>query len=126
LKQALKHLSLFLLVAGAFAVTGSSAQKLLIPVPLAPPPANASPYGAVPPALLVAPEPPEPERWTKEDVTLEEQFSTLKKETMAAYQIEIDACKLENVMDQPQCLAQAKSGMEKEMSLIKARFGMYD
>ena len=101
--------------------SASHAQKLSIPIPLAPPPANTAVE-----LSPVIPEPPEPERWTKEDVTLDEQFSTAKKETMAAYQIAVDACKLENVTEQPQCLALAKSGMEKEMSLIKARFGILD
>ena len=108
-------------MAGALTASASHAQNLSIPIPLAPPPANSAVQLAP-----VIPEPPEPERWTKEDVTHEEQFSTAKKETMAAYQIALDACRLENAMDQPQCLAQAKSGMEKEMSLIKARFGITD
>ncbi len=122
MKQALKYLRLFLLIAGAIGACPSQAQqRLLIPVPLAPPPTSAVLNAE---RSSVPQQEPDPERWTKEDLTLDEQFSTAKKETMAAYQIALDQCKLELVEAQPACIAQAKSEMEKEMSLIKTRFGI--
>lgn len=122
MKQALKYLRVFLLIAGTFGACASQAQqRLLIPVPLAPPPTSAELAAEYP--SVQQPE-PEPERWTKEDLTLDEQFSTAKKEAMAAYQIALDQCKLELIELQPACIAQAKGEMETEMSLIKARFGI--
>lgn len=104
-------------------VSASQAQTLLIPVPLAPPPASAALTTAGQAALQ---ESPEPERWTKEDLTLDEQYSTARKEAMAAYQIAVDDCKLGDVSAQPDCLAKAKRDMETDMALIKARFGITD
>jgi len=120
-KQSFKKLLVYFFLATSLVVTGASAQKLLIPVPLAPPP---TPGDASLAPTFSFQDAPDPERWTTDDVTLDEQFSTAKKETMAAYQIALDTCKLEHASDQPACIAQAKAEMEKEMSLIKARFGI--
>lgn len=94
------------------------AQKLLIPVPLGEP----APPGTVQRSELVPT--PEPERWTKEDLTWEEQYSTAKKEALAAHQIAKSECLSLSQPEQSFCLIQAKSVMDKEMSDINKRFGI--
>ncbi len=91
-------------------------QKLLIPVPLAAPPLEAQ---YVPPAVFI-----EPDRWTKEDITHEEQFNTAKKETMSAYADAKNACKELSPTEQDSCLRDAKTEMDKEMLNIQNRFGI--
>ena len=92
-------------------ISDAYAQKLLIPVPLPEPSAAAIPA-------------PEPERWTKEDLTWEEQYSTAKKETLAAYHEAKLECQTLAQPEQSFCLIQAKNVMDKEMAAINKRFGM--
>lgn len=94
------------------------AQRLLVPVPL-PPPGSAQ--GS---SITVPPDASEPERWTKEDLTLDEQYSTAKKEAQAAHQLAKEECLLLSKSEQPVCLLQAKNQMEKEMAAINKRFGL--
>ena len=118
----LKHFNLIkcsTILTVALLVSGNAqAQKLLIPVPLAPPPAAGSnSLSPVTPA-------PEPERWTKEDLTLDEQYSTAKKESQAAFHQAKAECQLLSASEQSACLNQAKTEMDKEMTAINKRFGM--
>ncbi len=108
------------LAAALLVAWSSQAQTLLIPVPLAPPPAAGS-ISATPAAPV-----PEPERWTKEDLTHDEQYSTAKKETQAAFHQAKAECQLLTVSEQSNCLTQAKNEMDKEMTAINRRFGIPD
>jgi hypothetical protein len=78
-----------------------------------------------PPPEIRWPE-PEPERWTQEDVTLEQRFDTARKETVAAHQEAINACKDMHPSEQADCTSQAKAQLELELAQLKAkaRFGM--
>jgi len=78
-----------------------------------------------PPPEIRWPE-PEPERWTQEDVTLEQRFETARKETLAAYQEAVNACKDFHTSEQADCTRQAKAQFELELAQLKAkaRFGM--
>jgi len=78
-----------------------------------------------PPPEIRWPE-PEPERWTQEDVTLEQRFDTARKETLAAHQEELNACKDLPQTEQVACMSQAKAQLELELAQLKAkaRFGM--
>ena len=78
-----------------------------------------------PPPEIRWPE-PEPERWTQEDVTLEQRFDTARKETLAAHQEAINACKDMHPSEQADCASQAKAQLELELAQLKAkaRFGM--
>lgn len=84
------------------------------------------------PALPLPPPPevrwpePEPERWTQEDVTLEQRFDTARKETLAAHQEALNACKDMHPSEQTECTSQAKAQLELELAQLKAkaRFGM--
>lgn len=92
-------------------------QTLSVPVPLPPAPTRHE-------LVESKPATPEPDRWTTEDITLDEQFATAKKETMAAYQIAIDECKHMPAERVASCTSQARHEMESEMARIKAQFGM--
>ncbi|MEI8400499.1 MAG: hypothetical protein WCG12_06800 [Alcaligenaceae bacterium] len=78
-----------------------------------------------PPPEIRWPE-PEPERWTQEDVTLEQRFDTARKETLAAHQEAMNACKGMHPSEQTECASQAKAQLELELAQLKAkaRFGM--
>ncbi len=78
-----------------------------------------------PPPEIRWPE-PEPERWTQEDVTLEQRFDTARKETLAAHQEAMNACKAMPPAEQTECAKQAKAQLELELAQLKAkaRFGM--
>lgn len=98
--------------------------RLLVPVPLEPLPVQTSPAASSTGSFAQSQQALEPERWTQEDITLEEQLGTAKNETMAAYKIALEECKNLPVPDQGVCIAQAKSEMEKEMGIIRNRFGL--
>jgi len=93
-----------------FGLTGVQAQTTL---PLPPPPEIRWPE-------------PEPERWTQEDVTLEQRFDTARKETLAAHQEAMNACKEVPPAERTECTTQAKAQLELELAQLKAkaRFGM--
>lgn len=78
-----------------------------------------------PPPEIRWPE-PEPERWTQEDVTLEQRFDTARKETVAAHQEAMNVCKDMHPSEQTECTNQAKAQLELELAQLKAkaRFGM--
>ena len=78
-----------------------------------------------PPPEIRWPE-PEPERWTQEDVTLEQRFNTARKETLAAHQEAMNACKDLQPAERTDCASQAKALLELELAQLKAkaRFGM--
>ena len=88
--------------------------------------------GASAQTLLPLPEPPtihwpepEPERWTQEDLTLEQRFETARKETLAAYQEAMNTCKAMHPSEQADCTQEAKAQLELELAQLKAkaRFG---
>jgi hypothetical protein len=68
---------------------------------------------------------PEPERWTQEDLTLEQRFETARKETLAAYQEAMNTCKAMHPTEQADCTSEAKAQLELELAQLKAkaRFG---
>ena len=78
-----------------------------------------------PPPVIHWPE-PEPERWTQEDVTLEQRFDTARKETLAAHQEALNECKELPALERADCTNQAKAQLELELAQLKAkaRFGM--
>jgi hypothetical protein len=78
-----------------------------------------------PPPEIRWPE-PEPERWTQEDVTLEQRFDTARKETLAAHQEAMNECKEMKASARIECINQAKAQLELELAQLKAkaRFGM--
>jgi len=78
-----------------------------------------------PPPVIHWPE-PEPERWTQEDVTLEQRFDTARKETLAAHQEALNECKELPALERADCTSQAKAQLELELAQLKAkaRFGM--
>ena len=96
------------------------AQKLLIPVPLGPPATVTNNSG------LTAETTPEPERWTKEDLTLDEQYSTATKEAQAAFHEAKIECRTLSSPEQATCLILAKNEFDREMASIKKRFGLPD
>lgn len=107
-------------IASVMLMTASFAQAQQtssIPVPLPPP-------GTELPLNEPARDTHEPDRWTQEDITLDEQFATAKKETMAAYQIALDECKGLPASELQTCVGLAKSEMEKEMARIRRLFGL--
>ena len=104
-------------VAGAAGLTlPVYAQILLGPLP---PPGSA-------PASRGQPEtaPADPPRWTQEDITPEEKRITAQKEARAAYQVELDICKIMHPSERPACIAQARADFQQEMADIDARFGI--
>ena len=78
-----------------------------------------------PPPEIQWPE-PEPERWTQEDVTLEQRFETARKESVAAHHEALNACKEVHPSEQADCIQQAKAQLDLELAQLKAkaRFGM--
>ena len=108
-RYSLRHQGLCLCLAW-LSMSGAHAQSTL---PLPPPP------------IINWPE-PEPERWTQEDVTLEQRFETARKETLAAHQEEVNACKDLPTVQRADCLSQAKAQLTLELAQLKAkqRFGM--
>lgn len=78
-----------------------------------------------PPPEIQWPE-PEPERWTQEDVTLEQRFETARKESVAAHHEALNACKAVHPSEQADCIQQAKAQLDLELAQLKAkaRFGM--
>lgn len=103
----------------SFLVAGASYSQstLSVPVPLAPLQSGQA-------ISDTKSESHDPERWTTEDITLDEQFATAKKEAMAAYQIALDECKHNHGNDLTSCQNQARRDMEADMSRIKAQFGI--
>ncbi len=108
-----------LATAASFAIgiaTPVSAQVMLGPLP---------PLGGATSAQTPAtPQTGEPLRWTQEDVTPEEKLATAQKEARAAYQVELDICKIMHPSEQAACVAQAKADFQQEMGDIRARFGI--
>lgn len=121
----MKHTKILFQLLTILICTATHAQKLLVPVPLAPPltipvaPTTAHPLTAP----SSSPE-SEPERWTKEDLTLDEQYSTAKKEAQAALHEAKIECQTQATVDQIMCLSQAKNEYEREMAAINKRFGL--
>lgn len=65
----------------------------------------------------------EPARWTQEDMTIEQQYATARKELAAAYQIALTECNAFTGQVRLECIAQAKSDFERELSLLGFRLG---
>ena len=118
LSEPINFKKLLLAVSVCLITSNTFAQKLLIPVPLAPPPTSMGDQGLTPQTT------PEPERWTKEDLTLDEQYSTAKKEAQAAFHEAKVECQALYSSEQALCLIQAKSELDREMAAINKRFGL--
>ena len=106
-------------MAGSFAIgitAPASAQVMLGPLP---PPGDAT--SAQTPAATKS---DEPLRWTQEDITPEEKLATAQKEARAAYQVELDICKMMHPSERPTCLTRAMADFRQEMIDINARFGI--
>jgi len=65
---------------------------------------------------------PEPARWTQEDVTTEQKYSTATKESIAAQQESIKNCEMLDPAQRPTCVASARKTYSEEMALIRTRF----
>lgn len=64
----------------------------------------------------------EPARWTQEDITRQQQYSTATKESIAAQQESIKNCQFLDPTQRPACIALARTTYNEEMALIRARF----
>jgi hypothetical protein len=64
----------------------------------------------------------EPARWTQEDVTEQQKYSTATKESIAAQQESIDQCQILDPTQRPACIALARKTYSEEMAAIHARF----
>jgi hypothetical protein len=64
----------------------------------------------------------EPARWTQEDVTEQQKYSTATKESIAAQQESIQNCQILDPTLRPACIALARKTYSEEMAAIRARF----
>jgi hypothetical protein len=64
----------------------------------------------------------EPARWTQEDVTEQQKYSTATKESIAAQHESIKNCQILDPTQRPACIALARSTYSEEMAAIHARF----
>ena len=103
-------------VSSGLLLTGLQAAQAQAVLPLPPPPTLTWPE----------PEMPDPERWTQEDVTLEQKFDTARKEVLAAHQEALKVCQSMHTTEQTDCITQARAGLELELAKLKAkaRFGL--
>lgn len=65
---------------------------------------------------------PEPARWTQEDVTKEQKYSTAMKESIAAQHESIKNCEIIDPAQRSMCVALARKTYIEEMALIRTRF----
>lgn len=65
---------------------------------------------------------PEPARWTQEDVTPEQKYSTATKESIAAQHESVKNCEMLDPAQRPACVALARKTYSEEMALIRTRF----
>lgn len=65
---------------------------------------------------------PEPARWTQEDVTLEQKYSTATKESIAAQHESIKNCEILDPAQRTACVALARKTYSEEMAMIRSRF----
>lgn len=64
----------------------------------------------------------EPARWTQEDVTEQQKYSTATKESIAAQQESIQNCQILDPNLRPACIALARKTYSEEMAAIRVRF----
>lgn len=65
----------------------------------------------------------EPARWTQEDVTTAQKYSTATKESNAALYESLKNCQILDVSLRASCTAQARGSYNEEMAAIRIRFG---
>jgi hypothetical protein len=65
----------------------------------------------------------EPARWTQEDITVAQKYSTATKESSAALYEAMKICENLDPSQRSHCISQARSIYQVEMSEIRARFG---
>ncbi len=93
-------------------VSGAAAVLLMAAV--------SAPLGAQP--LPVNAMTAEPARWTQEDVTSQQKFSTANKEAVAAQQQSLDACNAMVVSQRQTCVAQARMRYSEDMAALHSAF----
>lgn len=64
----------------------------------------------------------EPARWTQEDVTPQQKYTTATKESAAAQQESIKHCQVLDPAERTACVALARQTYREEMALIRAHF----
>lgn len=64
----------------------------------------------------------EPARWTQEDVTVQQKYSTAFKEATNAQQQSIDECKALNAAPRNECIANARMAYNQDMAAIRLKF----
>jgi len=64
----------------------------------------------------------EPARWTQEDVTLQQQYSTAYKEATNAQQQFLDECKTLPTNQRNDCIASVRLTYNQEMAAIRLKF----
>jgi len=64
----------------------------------------------------------EPARWTQEDVTVQQKYSTAFKEATNAQQQSIDECKALNTTQRNECIANARMAYNQDMAAIRLKF----
>ena len=64
----------------------------------------------------------EPARWTQEDVTIQQQYSTALKEATNAQQQSIDECRKLNMSQISDCVANARLAYNQDMAAIRLKF----
>lgn len=64
----------------------------------------------------------EPARWTQEDVTVQQQYSTAYKEATNAQQQSIDECKALATSQRNDCIANARLAYNQDMAAIRIKF----
>lgn len=64
----------------------------------------------------------EPARWTQEDITPAQKYSTATKETSAALYEAMKICQTLDPSQRPICAAQARTIYNEEMATIRTRF----
>jgi len=64
----------------------------------------------------------EPVRWTQEDVTPQQKYTTATKEAIAAQQESIKNCQVLDPAERTTCVALARQTYREEMALIRAHF----
>lgn len=64
----------------------------------------------------------EPARWTQEDITPQQKYSTATKEAIAAQQQSIQNCQLLDPLQRTTCITLARTTYKEEMTLIRSHF----
>ncbi len=64
----------------------------------------------------------EPARWTQQDITIQQKYSTAFKEATNAQQQSIDECKALIPLQRNSCIADARMAYKQDMAAIQLKF----